>query len=260
MAKKRKVKRRKRGKRVMGARSMPTYSYKRQGDALGLTGRVNLGDLTAHTFNGTWINPAYEIKNNTNTEVVAAFKYLTEHTLDQMIGLNDFITFNEAPATGTIRQLYGLYRINRIQIKLIPNLTSLDQTQGENRPTQIVVQSIRDDADLVKAETTEGRVKQFQSISNKKLIWNGKSTLSYYFKPNIHSVIEGDEEDDGSRNLAAGVPKRHTSPWLRMTQGGVQVPHYGEKLFFKSNTIFATQLTNNFRIEKTFYVSFKQVM
>lgn len=252
---KRKVKRVKR-KRKRSNKVDKTYSYKREGNALADTGKINLGDLTAHTFNGTWLNPAYEIANNTNTDVIAAMTYLETHKLSQIIGLNDFITFNEPPAVGTVRQLYGMYRINGIQIKLIPNLTSLDQTQGENRPTQIIVQSVKDDADLITGNSTEGRVKQFQTISNRKLVWNGKSTLSYYFKPKIHTTIESESPS----NVSQAVVSRKASPWIRMTQDGVEVPHYGEKLFFKSTATFDTQLTNNFRVEKTFYISFKQVM
>ncbi len=251
-----KVKLVKRRKKSSRKKALKTYSYKRMGDALADTGKINLGDLTAHTFNGTWLNPMYEIANNTNSTVVDAMTYLQEHKLSQMIGLNDFITFNEAPAVGTVRQLYGMYRINGIQIKLIPNLNSLDQTQGVNRPTQIVVQSVKDDADLITANSSEGRVKQFQTLSNKKLIWNGKSTLSYYFKPKIHTTIESESPS----NVSQAVVSRKASPWIRMTQDGVEVPHYGEKLFFKSTATFDTQLTNNFRVEKTFYISFKQVM
>jgi hypothetical protein len=248
---KRKVKRKVKRKGV--PRGLKIYSYKRMGDALGETGKVNLGNLTAHTFNGTWINPAYEIANNNDLSVVNAFKYLQEHKLNQMIGLNDFITFNEAPATGTVRQLYGQFKITGIQIKLIPNLNSLDQTQGVNRPTQIMVQTVRDDANLLDATSTEGRVKQFQAQSNRKLIWNGKSTLSYYFRPKHSTSL-------GFAGQEYGVAQKNTGGWIRMDQAGCDLAHHGDKLFFKSTATFDTQLTNNFRIEKTFYVKFRQVM
>ncbi len=246
---KRKVKRARRKKGSV--KKLPTYKYKRLGFAVEDEANVVIANLTDEATASNWVNPAYEIKNAAISENIAVWKYIQEHRLNQIIGLNDFIEFS---GDDTTRQLYGMYRILGISLSFIPNVNNLDAQAGSNLPSQMVIQQVKDPANLINDQTTEGQVKQFQNMTSKKLIFSEGKKTSYYFKPHVQVELPS---SDGT---ALGIFKRSSSPWLRLDKQGVAVNHYGEKLFLKSNEVFSSQAKNNFRVEKTFYIEFKQVM
>lgn len=150
--------------------------------------------------------------------------------------------FSAIAASGDFVGLFDQYRINGVQVKLVPRWNiEFQATQNVNTPRCYYTVDYDDSATL----TTEGDVLQYGRCR----MFKPNRGFSLYFKPSADLTYYNSTTSSGYG--------RGYNPWLDM--GSQDIPHYGLKIFMltPANTdVTATKFTWDLQVKYYFACKF----
>lgn len=157
--------------------------------------------------------------------------------VDSTLGLFDGFSFrlNDLPNVSEFITLYDSYKLNAVKIRFIPQMTENVSLSTVNNPQNVRFFSVIDYSDASTPLSLDD-LRQYQSCKMTSIF---RTHQRYIYKPKI---------------LDASSSSR--SSWIATSAPSTL--HYGLKIGVE-NTLSSVSTQMAFRVEATYYMSFKQV-